>query len=133
MVLLLVGDVFGYLPNTGMGHREDALSTPPSELSRDQVTLVDPVRRATLEKLHHFLKAQMGRQIHQSMYVLGVHVINFYVNAFLGRVTGEVGGNFTRCSLGKDGPALQRGPNKVKPDPRIRMHRHAQEVRCGVG
>src|SRR5580765_4061049 len=71
MVLFLICDVFCYLPNARLRDRKCAISSPPPKFAWQQVALVYPMGRTTLQKLHPVLNAEIGRQINQDMDVFG--------------------------------------------------------------
>jgi hypothetical protein len=88
MVFFLGGDVPCDFLGAGMGNRKGAIPAPPGKLARQQVALVYPIGRTTLQEVHRLFDAQMRRQINQGMHVFGTHIIDFHVNALFRDVLG---------------------------------------------
>ena len=113
VMLLLLGNVSAYLLDPGVRNRKDAVAPTPTEFAGQEVVLVCPMRRSSLEQMHHLLNGQPRRQVHQHMDVIGVHVVDSHVDAFLGCVLVQVLGDSCSGGLGQEGPALQRAPNRM--------------------
>ena len=85
-MLLLFGDVLRHFVHAGVRNGEYAIAAAPSELARNKPVLVNPMRRAAFEQVHHFLDGQAGWQVDERVDVVRVYEIDFHVDLLLGGV-----------------------------------------------
>jgi len=63
-------------------NRKYSAATAPGEFTRQRVAVVYPMRRTALKQLHHLFNAQLRRQGHQNMDVIGIHEIDLDIDSF---------------------------------------------------
>jgi len=63
IMFFLIGDVSRHYVRIGMRYRERSIASAPRKFSRNDVIRIDPVRRTSLQELHHLLDRRSSGKI----------------------------------------------------------------------
>jgi hypothetical protein len=109
MVFLLAGDVFRHSRNTRVGNGKHSITAAPREFARRKLVGIDPMRRTTLEELHHLFDPKMGWKVNQGMNVVGIDIVDLHVEPLFGGLLRQVTRQFEGGGPGQERSPLQSG------------------------
>ena len=92
-MLLSIRDVSRNLVQIRFRYGERAVTSAPGEFSSHNVIGINPVGRASFQKLDQFLYGESSRKIDKRVDMLGVYIIDFHVNTFVFGVLVKVAGH----------------------------------------
>lgn len=88
MIFFLPRNIPRDFRNPRVRHGKNTVAAAPSEFAREQVALIDPMRSAALQELHDLCDCLVGRQVHQRMHMVAIHLVDLHVDTLFRRVLG---------------------------------------------